>query len=374
MDRLDELKDYAQNFSTAPSFEDMPRKTLEDKGIAGPTAAHFIEEIHTPLNFSFITATTGSQAFQNITAVTPHELPARENAAVRALELAGVKKGSHLLFTYPPLVNVFTKAALLRHGVTWGFLLSSGRDAFLWDLCQNKPDVVVGESSFLRAALEDTDKMGLRGLLPQGTTFLAAGTPLDLDFIETAKAFCGGTVHDLYGCQEFGWLCLNGIPLRDDISLRPAEKEGSFDLIAGGLPTGDCFPVTEKGHACNAEGKIITYSRVRAGYELVTTVHATTAAAKETADRLARGILRIKSKIVCVAPDVKLSAENTILSVAPLSLGDINADSGGQNSKEKSRPFVLDNPSQTELFDSLLLAQADYQSQNKKDPAWMKKR
>lgn len=33
-----------------PSLQEMPRRTLEDKGIAGPTAAHVIEEIHTPLN------------------------------------------------------------------------------------------------------------------------------------------------------------------------------------------------------------------------------------------------------------------------------------------------------------------------------------
>ena len=33
-----------------PTLAEMPRRTLSDKGIAGPTAAHVIEEIHTPLN------------------------------------------------------------------------------------------------------------------------------------------------------------------------------------------------------------------------------------------------------------------------------------------------------------------------------------
>lgn len=29
-----------------PTLAEMPRRTLSDKGIAGPTAAHVIEEIH----------------------------------------------------------------------------------------------------------------------------------------------------------------------------------------------------------------------------------------------------------------------------------------------------------------------------------------
>ena len=43
-----------------PTLAEMPRRTLSDKGIAGPTAAHVIEEIHTPLNLALVTFTTGS--------------------------------------------------------------------------------------------------------------------------------------------------------------------------------------------------------------------------------------------------------------------------------------------------------------------------
>lgn len=56
-----------------PSLEEMPCRTLDDKGIAGPTAAHVIEEIHTPLNLALVTFTTGSSAFQNIVGVTHNE-------------------------------------------------------------------------------------------------------------------------------------------------------------------------------------------------------------------------------------------------------------------------------------------------------------
>ena len=38
-----------------PTLAEMPRRTLSDKGIAGPTAAHVIEEIHTPLNLALVT-------------------------------------------------------------------------------------------------------------------------------------------------------------------------------------------------------------------------------------------------------------------------------------------------------------------------------
>ena len=68
-----------------PSFEEMPRRTLNDKGIAGPTAAHVIEEIHTPLNLALVTFTTGSSAFQNIVGVTHDELALRTAAGKRAL-------------------------------------------------------------------------------------------------------------------------------------------------------------------------------------------------------------------------------------------------------------------------------------------------
>lgn len=72
-----------------PSLEEMPRRTLAEKGIAGPTAAHVIEEIHTPLNLALVTFTTGSSAFQNIVGVTHSELPLRIAAGKRALAGSG---------------------------------------------------------------------------------------------------------------------------------------------------------------------------------------------------------------------------------------------------------------------------------------------
>ena len=68
-----------------PTLTEMPRRTLSDKGIAGPTAAHVIEEIHTPLNLALVTFTTGSSAFQNIVGVTQNELPLRIAAGRRVL-------------------------------------------------------------------------------------------------------------------------------------------------------------------------------------------------------------------------------------------------------------------------------------------------
>ena len=77
MSRAEELKRMQQDllaFGNGPLFSQMPHYTLEDKGIAGPTAAHRIEEVHTPLNLAYLTFTTGSSAFQNIVGVTHQEL------------------------------------------------------------------------------------------------------------------------------------------------------------------------------------------------------------------------------------------------------------------------------------------------------------
>lgn len=65
-DPISTLEWLVQAQQGIPSFSEMPRRTLADKGIAGPTAAHVIEEIHTPLNLAMVTFTTGSSAFQNI--------------------------------------------------------------------------------------------------------------------------------------------------------------------------------------------------------------------------------------------------------------------------------------------------------------------
>ena len=104
---LAEIASMVKDFGSAPTFAEMPRKTLADKGIAGPTAAHTIEEVHTPLNLAYLTFTTGSSAFQNIVGITFAELPARVKASFTVLERAGLKAGDRVLVTYPPSGKCF---------------------------------------------------------------------------------------------------------------------------------------------------------------------------------------------------------------------------------------------------------------------------
>lgn len=118
---LAEIASMVKDFGSAPTFAEMPRKTLADKGIAGPTAAHTIEEVHTPLNLAYLTFTTGSSAFQNIVGITFAELPARVKASFTVLERAGLKAGDRVLVTYPPLVNVFSGEAFKKYGLQWFF-------------------------------------------------------------------------------------------------------------------------------------------------------------------------------------------------------------------------------------------------------------
>ena len=223
---LEELARLTEEFSTAPSLDAMPRRTLADKDVAGPTSAHVIEEIHTPLNFAYTTFTTGSTAFQNIVGVTWPELPERAAAGARALRRAGACPGDRVLLCYAPLGNVFSRGAFEGASVEPIFLPHSSRDAFLVALCREKPRVVVGESSFLRVALEDAKKLGIWEAIPEGVHLLCAGTPLDMELLPLAEE-CDIGVHDLYGCQEFGWLVMDGAPLRDDLTLVPdAERAG----------------------------------------------------------------------------------------------------------------------------------------------------
>ena len=356
MDILKELEDYVRSAGSAPTLESMDRLTLADKGIAGPTGAHFIEEIHTPHNLSYISVTTGTTAFQNIVGVSPHEIADRVAASAKALELLGAQAGDHLLIAYPPLVNVFPRQALEEAGLTWSFLKASSRDALLLALCAERPRLVIGESSFLRATLEDADKMGMAGLLPRKLVLIAAGTPLDPDLRPMARQMMDGTVHDLYGCQEFGWLTLDGVPLRRDISLLQSDESDYRDLVVGGLPTGDRFPVLEGGHVCNPDGKIITYSRIR-GSDLEATILRSTASSRDTVERLARTILRIKARILRVSPDLELGAEQTAVSLAPYG---------------ESRGSLLEGPEKTGMIDCLMRSQLDYQSGRKTDPTWIK--
>jgi hypothetical protein len=232
-----------------------------------------------------------------------------------------VAKGSHVLVSYAPLVNVFPMAAFTRHGLTWNFPRRSSRDAFLLTLCLDKPGLVVGESSFIRASLSDALSLGLTDEIPRDVIVFTAGTTLDLELLPIAERY-GWQVHDIYGCQEFGWLTLDGIPLRDDISLIPSpQKEPYRELVVGGLPMADSFPVSKSGHVCRlqgqAAGEIITYRRQRTHPEYEVYVTATTLNSAETANRAARTILRTKGRVVKVRPDVRISAPATVLELVP---------------------------------------------------------
>lgn len=357
MDRLAELKTFISEYGSAPTLDQMPRRSLQEKGIGGPTSAHVVEEIHTPFNFAYITTTTGTTAFQNLVGVTHQEIPGRIRSIHRLFELASLKKGCRMLITYPPLVSVFSKAALDNLDVKTEFLLRSERDALILAACEYQPDVIIGESSFLKTALLDAVQMGMLSLFPKGIIFLAAGTPLDLEFPEVAKALVQGRVHDLYGCQEFGFLTMDGIPLREDLTLLKADGD-FFHLLVGGIPTGDCFFVSEKGHQCNPAGTILTYSRRRCETDCRILVKQSTANGIETLCRLAKTILRIKARIIQIDDNIALGADTTkILASSP-----------------NGETRLLEGPAETELFDCLLEAQIEYQTKNKRDSVWLKER
>ncbi len=358
---LDEFALMADEFSTAPSLDEVPRRTLADKGVAGPTSAHVIEEIHTPLNLAYTTFTTGSTAFQNIVGVTWPELEMRAEAGAEALRRAQVAPGEGVLLCYAPLGNVFSCGAFEIAGARPLFLSRSSRDAFLVALCRERPRVVVGESSFLRASLEDAKKLGLWETVPEGVHFLCAGTPLDLELLPVAEEK-GIVVHDLYGCQEFGWLALDGVPLRGDLSLvEQPGREGWALLAAGGLPTGDSFPVGGEGHVLNSAGTIVSYARRRTMPELEVVVRACTAASPVTLERACRTILRIKGRIVRMAPDVQMGAAANVLEL-------MEAWPGNQT------VAVIDEVAKTVLFSQLLAAQEQLQGSSKNDPLWIKGR
>jgi hypothetical protein len=366
---LRDLEIMVDEFGTAPTLETVERRTLVDKGIAGATAAHVIEEIHTPFNLAFLSFTTGSTAFQNIVGVTHAELPERAKASLKALMLAGVLPGSHILISYAPLVNVFPAAALTQHGLTWNFPRRSSRDAFLLSLCKDKPVVVLGESSFIRAALADACSLGLEGEIPRGIIVFTAGTTLDLDLLPVAEKF-GWRVHDLYGCQEFGWLTLDGIPLRNDVSLIASPHHELYrEVVVGGLPMGDSFPVSASGHVCRDDGEpageIITYRRQRTHPEYEVYVAATTLGSAETIGRVARTIVRIKGRVVKVRPDVRLNAPATVLELVP-GVAELGCC--------PDVATVITGPEKTLMFDLMVQAQLDLQQTAKTDPTWHKTR
>lgn len=363
-DELQALAQFVEEFGTAPTLEDMPRRTLGDKGIAGPTAAHVIEEIHSPFNIAYLTFTTGSTAFQNIVGVTHAEIPSRVEAVTKAFELANVRRGAKMLVTYAPLVNVFSAQALKEHEIEWSFLKRSSRDAFIVSLGTMKPEVIVGESSFIRAALTDAKNLGFAKDIPRDVIVLCAGTPLDLELLSEAEVY-NWKIHDLYGCQEFGWLVLDGVPLRPDITLAPSPVGEHFkELIVGGLPLADSFPESESGHVCNPKGTIITYRRQRTNPEYEVYVTATTLSSPVTIERVARTILRTKSRVVKVRPDIKTGAAATKIELV----------SGDADRNFKPEPImVIEGPEKTLFFDLMVQAQTDMQKTSKVDPIWNKR-
>ena len=364
-DVLTGLEEAIELFGDAPTLDEMPRRGLAEKGIAGPTSAHVIEEIHTPFNLAYLTFTTGSSAFQNIVGVTHAEIPGRTAVARTLFDRLGTGPGTGMLVTYPPLVNVFSAESLRACGIEWSFLKRSSRDAFLVSACRDKPGIIVGESSFLRVSLEQAVTIGLKDAFPKGCRFLTAGTPLDQELLPIAESF-GCQVHDLYGCQEFGWLTLDGRPLRDDVSLVASPRGPAYrEFVVGGLPMGDSFIVSPSGHVCDREGRIITYRRERTYPEYEVVVTRTTAATADTVQKAARSILRTKGRVVKVSPDLETGAETTRLELVP---GLPGTDGLWQEG------IAIEGPVATRLFEDLVAAQVDFQTSAKKDPAWIKRR
>ena len=354
----------ADELSGVPTLKEMPRRTLADKGIDGPTAAHVIEELHTPLNLAYTTFTSGTTAFQNIVGVTHTELPGRIEASEAVLDRLRLDRGDRLIVTYPPLVNVFTKDALERRGLEWSFLERSSRESLLSQLLHLRPRAVIGESAFLRAAMEDAKRLNLCGDMPQGLLLISTGTPLDADLVEIAREVADAEVHDLYGCQEMGWIALDGFPVRRDVVYTPVQDGNErylHEVIVGGLSVGDCFPVSEGGHVCGLRGSLITYRGSRSQSQMMTVLKETTLHSAETAARVVRTILRIKGKIAYVARNLRTNAPNTVLEVVPLGC----PDASGRR---------IEGPVQTAFFDEIARAQLDYQQMCKEDPAWLKRR
>jgi hypothetical protein len=358
-----DLKYTIEEFGTAPSFTEMPRRCLEDKGIAGPTAAHVIEEVHVPLNLAGLTFTTGSSAFQNIVGITYGELPLKEMAARNVLSMCGVQHRDKALFCYPPLVNVFSAKVLREVELQWSFLFRSSRDAFLLALYEKQPQVVMGEASFIRAALEDARRLGIDADLPKVRSIMVAGAPMDLELPQIAEQVLGAKVYDVYGCQEFGWLSVNGVPVRDDLMMVPSPLgDGYFETLVGGLPMGDSFPFGEAGHVLNGEGKLVTYRRRRTVPDYEVVVLETTHTDADLIARAARSILRTKARVVKTHPRMVLGAKATALAIK-----------AADDPVETEYAMVIDSPEKTACFDALVQSQVDYEANAVRDPAWIKK-
>lgn len=335
-----------------------PRLSLSDKGIDGVTASHWIEEVHTPGNIAFVTFSTGTSSIQNVIGVLPQELAARTAASRRALDLADVGEGAKIIVTYPPLVNLFPVEALRERSIDVVFPKRPSRDALISSMIKNEPDAVIGESSFLLAAMRDADKLSLGDAFSERVKIFAAGTPLVIDLVDRCRER-GIEVHDLYGCQEFGWLALDGRPLRNDVTAARAS-DSEYEVIVGGLPTGDIMPVSDAGHVCCREGRFITYRRRRCNRRSAVVIMETTLASVESASRIAEAVVRLKGRIAIMSPSIVVGADRTVLEIRELS------DEG----ESERCAHVVEGPRDTELFDSIASAQAVYQADHKGSAVW----
>ena len=192
---------------------------------------------------------------------------------------------------------------------------------------------------------------------------------MDLDLIPTAKELLGARVHDLYGCQEFGWLTMDGVPLRDDITLlRSPLGTDYYELIVGGLPMSDSFPVSSKGHVLNSEGRIITYRRMRTYPDFEVWVLESPLPNAEVVQRVARTILRTKARIVKCSPKLKTGSDRTLLKLA------LSVSTGNLGEDESDMAAFIEGPEKTRLFDVLGEAQVKYELEKVWDPAYTKRR
>lgn len=352
--------DNLELFDNAPTIDSMPRQCLLDRGLYGPSVAHKIEELHTPSNIAFATFSTGTNSLQNIIGVVNQEIGARVRASMAAFDIIGLQDGDELLVTYPPLVNLFPVEAIRAKGIRLCFLHRSSRASLLEYLRSNQPSAIIGESSFIYTAMRDAVSLGMSELFNEAIQIVTAGTPLNLEMYEEAQAK-KIKVHDLYGCQEFGWIACDGISLRGDVSLIPVGEKDWYEVVVGGLPTGDRIPISESGHLCNRDGRLITYRIVRSPEELDVVIKASKVKSEVTVKRIAKSILRLKAKMVYVSPSLILGADNTVLELK-----------SSVYNKRPSIDYCIDSALKTELFDSIASAQCLYQNDHKYNEVWTK--
>ncbi len=221
----------------------------------------------------------------------------------------------------------------------------------------------MGEASFIRAALEDACRLGIDADLPKVSSIMVAGAPMDLELPQIAEQVLGAKVYDVYGCQEFGWLSVNGVPVREDLMMVPSPLgDGYFETLVGGLPMGDSFPYGETGHVLNSDGKIVTYRRRRTVPDYEVVVLETPHTDGELIARAARSILRTKARVVKIHPRMVTGAKTTVLAIK-----------AAEDPVETDYAMLISSPEKTACFDALVQSQVEYEANAVKDPAWIKK-